>query len=42
MSSPAPSTFKPPPMSVAVMELPSGLTDDEYVIEVEPPMTPFI
>ncbi|KAK1662512.1 hypothetical protein QYE76_050671 [Lolium multiflorum] len=45
MSPPAPSTFIPPPVTVdpvAAMELPSGLTDDEEVIEVEPPMTPFI
>jgi hypothetical protein len=27
---------------VAVMELPLGLTDDEDVVEVEAPMTPFI
>jgi hypothetical protein len=27
---------------VAAMELPPGLADDEDVVEVRPPMTPFI
>jgi hypothetical protein len=40
-----PSTFMPPPTTVdpiAAMELPLGLDDDEEVVEVEPPLTPFI
>jgi hypothetical protein len=35
----------PPPAivdPVAAVELPSGLADNEDVVEVEPPMTPFI
>ena len=42
-SPPAPSTFMSPPATVdliAATELPPGLADD--VVEVEPPMTPFI
>jgi hypothetical protein len=45
MSPPAPSMFMLPLVAVdpvAAMELPPGLADDEDVVEVEPPMTPFI
>ncbi|KAK1618989.1 hypothetical protein QYE76_024506 [Lolium multiflorum] len=45
MPPPAPSMFMPPPTTVdpvAAMELLSGLIDDENVVKVEPPMTPFI
>jgi hypothetical protein len=44
ISPPAPSTFMLPPAAdpVAATELPPGLADDEEVVEVEPPLTPFI
>jgi hypothetical protein len=45
MTPPAPSMLMPPPAtvdSVAAMELPPGLADDEDVVEVEPSITPFI
>ena len=45
MSPTAPSTCMPPPAPVEpvpAMEVPPVLADDEDVVEVQPPMTPFI